>query len=133
MLLGRQLKIFPAKYSSNWKIIEDLRHGLCDADKVIHCLASDLNLQIEEVRQMILGITVSPQLEIHTTDRCNLKCSYCAFDRSLVDLSVEQALRTVNVFSPKTITFSGGGENMLNRQFPVIVKLIAIKYPEIKK
>ena len=72
LLLGRQLKIFPAKYSSNWKIIEDLRHGLCDADKVIHCLASDLNLQIEEVRQMILGITVSPQLEIHTTDRCAL-------------------------------------------------------------
>jgi len=74
-------------------------------------------------KKLIFPIT----MEIHLTNKCNMKCNYCCFiDRHNKDtLPTLKAKMIIDIFSKikvKGLIFSGGGEPTVHKDFKEIVK-----------
>jgi len=114
------------------QVLEDIRDRKSTIEEGLIRLSRILNCDKKELRQTILVHRFSPNLEVHMTDHCNLKCYYCSFKRAKSTLTTEQAIAVVEAFSPSAITFSGGGENSLHPDFPSLVEDVANRFPSIK-
>jgi MoaA/NifB/PqqE/SkfB family radical SAM enzyme len=72
------------------------------------------------------GDTVPIVMEVNLTDVCNMKCSYCFCDhRNNNTLNVDivlDFLRDFKKIGGKAITYSGGGDPTLHKQFKQIVE-----------
>ena len=76
-------------------------------------------------KKMVLPIT----MEIHLTNKCNLKCNYCFFMKkhnkgTLSTDDVEKIIREFAKVRVKGITLSGGGEPTVHKDFEDIVRYI---------
>lgn len=80
-----------------------------------------------ELADWLDGDTVNPiTMELHLTNRCNMKCGYCFFsdrDKSL-EMSGEEAFKCIDVLKSagvKGLIFSGGGEPTIHKDFKEII------------
>lgn len=77
----------------------------------------------------VLKKTAPLELNIHITDKCNLKCTYCYsnfYKRRNPDISKEQIFRIVKAFDEMGVMEVSliGGEPFLHPDFPAIVDYI---------
>lgn len=131
---GTTLGLYPLPTDNNmsWKILTEFRKGSYGVKECVKRFASLCDIPYATLYQEILNNSQIPNLEIHTTDRCNLRCHYCSFSRNKHDLQMKAALTTIEHLKPKCITFSGGGENMLYKDFPSLIEIITTRWPAIK-
>lgn len=133
-----KLKLLPANQSSGsepkaaWEILESLRKEKISINECLHYLAELTESNESDLRREILGVKTTPNLEIHPTDLCNLKCYYCSFERTKSQMALDLPVLAVKTFEPCAITFAGGGETSVSEVFPSIVESIATLYPEVK-
>jgi sulfatase maturation enzyme AslB (radical SAM superfamily) len=117
---------------TSWQSLEALFSGETSLNECLTQLSFITGYSMKELRMLILNIGFTPNMEIHPTDRCNLKCHYCSFERTVYEMSPSLADTAIRLFEPCAITFAGGGETSVSKHFPEIVENISIHYPEIK-
>lgn len=103
-----------------------------DFESAVNYISNKLSINREEVIDILVKFAVNTNLEIHLTDKCNLNCYYCSFKKKKGQLNLAQVERALELFSPKAVTFSGGGENTIHPDFECILGDIHKKYPEIQ-
>lgn len=84
----------------------------------------------KQIEMLKRGKFVSPvTCEVDPSNRCNLNCNFCMFKEYRNDLRVDMGLdmfdslvSELRMLGVKSITFTGGGEPMMNRLLPRMAK-----------
>lgn len=81
---------------------------------------------MDRMYEYLNGDTFPINVEVNLTDICNLKCNYCFCDHrgnDIIDINtVLSFLKDYKRMGGKSITFSGGGEPTLHKDFSKIVE-----------
>jgi len=80
---------------------------------------------IDKINEIIEGKTVYPiTCEIDPSNLCNLDCSFCMYKsfikehKNLLDFNLfEMVIKQLKYLGVKSITFTGGGEPLMNKDF----------------
>ncbi|MBU2051226.1 MAG: radical SAM protein [Gammaproteobacteria bacterium] len=74
------------------------------------------------------GESIQPiNVEIHLTERCNCKCVYCHYAKSVENMDIKKFARIVKILAnngTKSISLSGGGEPSVHKDIAKAIEII---------
>lgn len=97
-------------------VVNEARQGKIEFQNALQALADGLRttgcrLNVANIRELLEKSSGVGMLEIHPSDVCNLKCTFCSFGRRHTDAHMSSRIIERAAFlSPRAVWISGGGE-----------------------